>query len=69
LNEIIIDGIPKEKNENISELVKKVASGLNIKLNENSINDCYRLGSKNHKKFPRRIIVKFIRHKEKIDFL
>jgi hypothetical protein len=32
-NKIIIDGISEEKNENISELLKKVATGLNIKFN------------------------------------
>jgi hypothetical protein len=68
-NEIIIDGKPEEKNENIPELMLKIATRLNIKLNKIFINDCYRVGSINHTKFPRRIIVKFIQHKEKIDFI
>jgi len=62
----MIDDIPEEKYEDVSDSLLKVVTGPNM--NENMTNHSYRIGSKNRTNHQRKNIVKFIRHKETITF-
>jgi len=67
-NDIIIDGVPENKTENCTYLVQQICKKLNTNINVSMINDCHRIGFY-HNARPRRIIVNFINHQDKINIL
>jgi len=68
-NDIIIDGIPENKTEDCTQLVHQICKELNSNINVSMINDCHRIGFNRNNARPRRIIVKFINHQDKINTL
>lgn len=68
-NDIIIDGIPENKTEDCTKLVHQICKELNPNINVSMINDCHRIGFNRNNARPRRIIVKFINHQDKINTL
>lgn len=68
-NDIIIDGIPENKTEDCTNLVQQICKELNSNINVSMINDCHRIGFNHNNARPRRIIVKFINHQDKINTL
>lgn len=68
-NDVIIDGIPENKLENYAELVQKIGKELKININDTMINDCHRIGPTCNGEYPRRILVTFMSHQEKVQIL
>jgi len=68
-NDIIIDGIPENKTEDCTQLVHQICKELNSNINVSMINDCHRIGFNRNNARPRRIMVKFINHQDKINTL
>jgi len=68
-NDIIIDGVPENKYENCSILIKNIGKQLNVNINDSMINDCHRIGFNHNNTRPRRILVSYSNHQVKIDFL
>lgn len=68
-NEIVIDSIREKPNEDVIDITKCVGHELNLKINNNMINDCYRIKSHGRNINLNRIVVKFVRHIDKINVL
>jgi len=68
-NDIIIDGVPENKNENCAILIKNIGKQLSVNINDSMINDCHRIGFNHNNTRPRRILVSFSNHQLKVDFL
>jgi hypothetical protein len=68
-NCINIVGVPFEKNENITETIKKISASINFDFNSNMIDNCHRLSNKTNQNFPPQIVVKFCRNIDKEKFL
>jgi hypothetical protein len=68
-NDIIIDGVPENKSENCSLLIQKIGKELNLNINTSMINDCHRIGFYRNNVRPRRIIVSFMNHQDKLNIL
>lgn len=68
-NCIEIQGVPVVRNEVVLEVVKKVASGIGFTLDDTMVDNCHRLGKKAAGSDPPGIIVKFVRHMDKEEFL
>lgn len=64
LNTEEIQGIPQETNEDVLEVVKKLGSALDMKINEEMIDACHRLRKRTDGK-PAGIVVKFVRRRDK----
>lgn len=67
-NCVEIQGIPKEKNEDVVDIVQKVGDMVGFKIETNMIDNCHRLYSKQDGSAPG-IIVKFTRFLDKEEFL
>lgn len=59
-NNIEIVGVPEEKNEDVFETVKYVCTALDVKIQKNNIDVCYRLKTPQDGKWPATIIVRFV---------
>lgn len=68
-NDIIIDGVPENKNENCVILIQNIGKELNINISDSMINDCHRVGFNHNNTRPRRIKVSFSNHQIKVNFL
>lgn len=69
-NNITISGIEKQNDENIEEIIIKVAKSINVEITQNDIEECYR--SETRKKtagFPPEIFIKFKNIKIKNEIL
>lgn len=61
-NDIIIDGVPENKNENCVILIQNIGKELNINISDSMINDCHRVGFNHNNTRPRRIKVSLSNH-------
>lgn len=68
-NDIIIDGVPENKSENCSLLIQQIGKELNLNINSTIINDCHRIGFYRNNVRPRRILVIFMNHQDKVNIL
>lgn len=64
-NCIEIQGIPEEKGENVTDVVKKVGEALGVKIADDMIDACHRVGGRTGEKRPRGIILKLVRRTDK----
>lgn len=60
-----IQGIPEERNEKVSEVVREVGKALKFDITEGMIDACHRIGKNRDSERPRGIIVKFVRRTDK----
>jgi len=59
-NDVVIEGVPENKQENFVELIVKIGKGLKININNAMINECHKIGpirngertKKDYGKFP-----------------
>jgi hypothetical protein len=68
-NDIIIDGVPERISENCTQLIQQIGKELNLKINESMINDCHRIGFNKNNESPRKILVSFTNHQDKVNIL
>lgn len=68
-NDIVIDGVPENKNENCTILIQNIGKELNVKISDSMINDCHRVGFNHNNTRPRRILISFSNHQTKVNFL
>lgn len=60
-----IQGVPEEKDEVVTEVVKKIGKALKVNIEESMIDVCHRFGRRTAKQTPRGIMVKFVRRTDK----
>ncbi|XP_046677264.1 uncharacterized protein LOC124365334 [Homalodisca vitripennis] len=64
------NGIPEEKEEQVSELVKKVGKALDVNITDSMIDACHRIGKKTSERNQARgIVVKFVRRTDKEELM
>ncbi|XP_046685216.1 uncharacterized protein LOC124370954 [Homalodisca vitripennis] len=69
-NCVEIQGIPEEKEEQVSELVKKVGKALDVNITDSMIDACHRIGKKTSERNQARgIVVKFVRRTDKEELM
>jgi hypothetical protein len=68
-NDIIIDGVPEDKNENCTILIKNIGKELNVNISDSMINDCHIVSFNHNNTRSRRILVSFSNHQVKVNFL
>jgi hypothetical protein len=68
-NSLEIQGVPEDKNEDVYEVVKRVAASLDLSIQREAIDICHRLGKRSGNDKPAGIIVKFVRREDKIKML
>lgn len=71
INCLEINGIPEEKNEDVSDIVKKIGNSVGISIEDTDIDACHRLGGARGEdsRRSRGIIVKFVRRSVKEELL
>lgn len=68
VNCLELNGIPETKNENVCDVIKVVGTALGMQINEDMIDACHRMGTKQEGR-KRGIIVKFTRRSVKEEML
>lgn len=64
-----IVGVPGNKDENLVNVITKIGETMNVKLNENDIDNVFRVKTANKKNSSEKIIVNFVRVLKKQEFL
>lgn len=68
-NDIEIKGVPEVAGENVLQLVTKTRMVMGVEMNTTDIDNCHRVGKKRNVNESRPIIVKFISHIKKQEFV
>lgn len=64
-----IVGVPENKDEDLVNVITKIGETMKVNLNENDIDNVFRVKTANKKNFPEKIIVNFVRLLKKQEFL